>query len=679
MEKNSRITITHRTLALTAVSALALSGLALSGSINPAPAHAVGGEVSNSTGVLWGVDEESGLGSYQVGVTGNGNDITGFATTSFEKFPTTSDNYSDPEKLNNLTDEQRNILSVALWLDHQVSEDNGISEKVAKSLSNVSDSSTITESFLTGLDRDKVIAGIAASVQDALSKNFNVDTVPEEVRPVYDLILEVADVVEDNDENVFSIRTVDDNGKPDILSPVDSQVAVPVISATALPGDPLSPETTTTTTTITTPVTVIPTTSTTTTTKADIEIRTSAGTQARNVVEKGKTIIDTVTFTGLTPGEEYRLVGETFYKGSDGKEVSDGNKGERKFTPDTPNGRIDVSIPMNDVKAREVVVFETLYDSDNKVVAEHKDINDRAQTVGSAPINPTLKTSVQVDGGLNPTRIQSGMTVTDLVAYDGLTPGKNYRLEARLVCKDNAQEFGDTKTLHEFTPDKEAGETAVKGIEVKNTDCGTQVVFEKLYELTDSGNKGILIGTHEEIDDMAQTFGVGSTNKNTNRTTSPSVTDKANYEKKKVSTPTPSPAPSSRATAPTGSGSGDECVTTTPTPSYGMDQQQENEQALSYARGLMNNGSSGYSNSRIRELMIQRGFNDTAINYAMSNLNNSANSVSDNVTYMAQSQSVSPENSVRFEDNCDQPAERQTISDVPSGTSSAIGFTLFKR
>lgn len=564
---------------MTAMSALALSGLALSGSINPAPAHAVGGKVSNSTGVLWGVDEESGLGSYQVGVTGNGNDITGFTTTSFEKFPTTSDNYSDPEKLNNLTDEQRNILAVALWLDHQVSEDNGISEKVAKPLSDISNSSTITESFLTGLDRDEVVAGIAASVQDTLSKNFNVDTVPEEVRPVYDLILEVADVVEDNDENVFSIRTVDDNEKPDILSPVDSQVAVPVISATALPGNPLSPSETTTTT-ITTPVTVTPTTSTTTTTKTDIEIRTSAGTQARNVVEKGKSIIDTVTFTGLTPGEEYRLVGETFYKGADGKEVADGNKGEHKFTPDTPNGRIDVSIPMNDVKAREVVVFETLYDSDNKVVAEHKDINDRAQMVGSAPVNPTLKTSVQVDGGLDPTRIQSGMTVTDLVAYDGLTPGKNYRLEARLICKDNAQEFDDTKTLHEFTPDKAAGETAVKGIEVKNTDCDTQVVFEKLYELTGSGDEGILIGTHEEIDDMAQTFGSGSTN----GTTSPSVTDRANYEKKK------------------------------PTPSSGTNQQP-----------------------------------------------------------------VSPEQSVRFEDNYDEPAERQTISDVPSGTSSAIGFTLFKR
>lgn len=607
MEKNSRITITHRTLAMTAMSALALSGLALSGSINPTPAHAVGGEVSNSTGVLWGVDEESGLGSYQVGVTGDGNDITGFATTSFEKFPTTSDNYSDPEKLNNLTDEQRNILAVALWLDHQVSEDNGISEKVAKSLSNVSDSSTITESFLTGLDRDKVVAGIAASVQDTLSKNFNVDTVPEEVRPVYDLILEVADVVENNDENVFSIRTVDDNEKPDILSPVDSQVAVPVISATALPGNPLSPSETTTTT-ITTPVTVTPTTSTTTTTESDIEIRTSAGTQARNVVEKGKTIIDTVTFTGLTPGEEYRLVGETFYKGDDGKEVADGNKGESKFTPDTPNGRIDVSIPMNDVKSREVVVFETLYDSDNQVVAEHKDINDRAQMVGSAPVNPTLKTSVQVDGGLDPTRIQSGMTVTDLVAYDGLTPGKNYRLEARLICKDNAQEFEDTKTLHEFTPDKEAGETAVEGIEVKNTDCDTQVVFEKLYELTGSGDEGILIGTHEEIDDMAQTFGAGSTNGEN----SSSVTDKANYEKKQ---PTPTTSPN---TTPSGSssetGQTDECSTTTPTPSSGTDQE-----------------------------------------------------------------SVSPENSVRFENNCDQPAERQTISDVPSGTSSAIGFTLFKR
>lgn len=231
------------------------------------------------------------------------------------------------------------------------------------------------------------------------------------------------------------------------------------------------------------------------------EIRTSAGTKDENVVEVGKTIVDTVTFKGLEKGETYTIVGETYDKNTGN---STGNNGQTTFTAEESDGEIDVKIPVNNADSSEQVVFEKLYkgkDANGEKVAEHADINDASQTVGTPRQNPNIRTSASSSTG---NYIQSGTTVDDTVTYTGLVPGKTYRLEARLMCKETGADTGANAT-HEFTPETSDGSTVVSGIAVTDPDCFEQVAFEKLYEL-DNGTP-YLVAAHEDINDAAQTVG----------------------------------------------------------------------------------------------------------------------------------------------------------------------------
>lgn len=94
---------------------------------------------------------------------------------------------------------------------------------------------------------------------------------------------------------------------------------------------------------------------------------------------KDGVITDTVTYKNLIPGLEYEVSGTLMDKKSGNSlEIS----AMSKFTPKEANGSIDMKFEV-DKKAlagKTVVVFETLK-LNGKVVAEHKDINDKDQTV----------------------------------------------------------------------------------------------------------------------------------------------------------------------------------------------------------------------------------------------------------------------------------------------------------
>lgn len=105
------------------------------------------------------------------------------------------------------------------------------------------------------------------------------------------------------------------------------------------------------------------------------------GTKSKEVDAKSNvTLIDTVAYKGLRVGKEYILKGELFDKQSG---ESTGVVGEIKFTPQTEDGTVDVyfNLDTTNLGGKSLVAFETLLDVNGKVVAEHKDINDKAQTV----------------------------------------------------------------------------------------------------------------------------------------------------------------------------------------------------------------------------------------------------------------------------------------------------------
>ena len=92
------------------------------------------------------------------------------------------------------------------------------------------------------------------------------------------------------------------------------------------------------------------------------------------------TVIDTVDFEGLTPGEAYVVKGQLVDR-SDSSVVAEG---ETEFTADKANGSVQVRFTLDttDKAKKTYVAFETLIQKNGDViVGEHKDLNDADQTV----------------------------------------------------------------------------------------------------------------------------------------------------------------------------------------------------------------------------------------------------------------------------------------------------------
>ena len=214
-----------------------------------------------------------------------------------------------------------------------------------------------------------------------------------------------------------------------------------------------------------------------------------------STIEKGAVVTDTVTYAGLTPGREYTLTGELICTETG---ESTGATATARFTPEESNGQVKLPITVNDeaLDCEIQTVFESLY-LDGQLVAEHKDINDEAQTVGKT-IPKEIGTKAELNGGDNV--ISENDTVTDTVSYTGLTPGKEYRLVGELYCTSTEKSTGATAEMT-FVPEERNGFVTLT-IPVKDTDCGTQTVFETLFDMD-----GEVVATHHDITDVAQTVG----------------------------------------------------------------------------------------------------------------------------------------------------------------------------
>lgn len=93
----------------------------------------------------------------------------------------------------------------------------------------------------------------------------------------------------------------------------------------------------------------------------------------------GGTIIDVVKYSGLIVGKKYVIKGELMDKETG---ESTGIKAEKEFTPDSPDGKVELSFDVpSGYAGKTLVVFERAYDENGKLIAEHADINDRAQMI----------------------------------------------------------------------------------------------------------------------------------------------------------------------------------------------------------------------------------------------------------------------------------------------------------
>ena len=120
------------------------------------------------------------------------------------------------------------------------------------------------------------------------------------------------------------------------------------------------------------------------------EIHTTAvnGTDGSKTMVLGTnvTLVDTVTYKGLTEGKTYVLKGTIMDKAS-GQPI--GVTAETTFTAEAADGSVKVTFTFDttQLQGKTLVVFETLYDTQDNPIVDHSDLNDEYQTV-TVPVKP---------------------------------------------------------------------------------------------------------------------------------------------------------------------------------------------------------------------------------------------------------------------------------------------------
>ena len=237
-----------------------------------------------------------------------------------------------------------------------------------------------------------------------------------------------------------------------------------------------------------------------------IEIGTKATVEGEKEVDPldKVTLTDTVSYTGLVPGKEYKVVGVLMDKLTGEKLLVNGQEiiAETTFIAEAKNGSVDVTFVFDatGLHGKEIVVFEDLY-RDNIKIASHADIMDDDQTIKIK--NPEIGTTASFDGAKEIDPLDEVM-LTDTVSYKDLTPGKEYRATGVLMDKLTGKELliNGEKVTAEATF---IAEEASGSIDVTFTFNATGlhgkeiVVFEDLY------HEKVLLATHADIDDEGQT------------------------------------------------------------------------------------------------------------------------------------------------------------------------------
>jgi len=216
------------------------------------------------------------------------------------------------------------------------------------------------------------------------------------------------------------------------------------------------------------------------------------------------TLTDTVSYTGLVPGKEYKVTGVLMDKETGEKLLVNGKEitAETTFIAETKNGSVGVTFIFDatGLHGKEIVVFEDLY-RENVLLATHTDINDEGQTVKIK--NPEIGTKATADSKKEITADK--ITITDVVSYKDLTPGKEYKLTGVLMNKaTNDKLLIDGKEITAeatFTPKATTGEVEMTfTFDARELTAETEVVvFETLYR------DELEFAAHADISDADQT------------------------------------------------------------------------------------------------------------------------------------------------------------------------------
>lgn len=238
-------------------------------------------------------------------------------------------------------------------------------------------------------------------------------------------------------------------------------------------------------------------------------------TTGNHMTAKGEnvTIVDTVKYTNLIPGNGYKVDGTLHVQKvdengtiTDGGALKDakGNevKASAEFAPEKADGTVDVTfeftIEPGALDGKTVVAFEDL-SKDDVVFATHSDITDESQAVHTLKVGTTL---TGADNKAKDIQAADKVDVVDTVAYENLVPGEEYTAVGYLVDAEGKALTEETKVT--FKPAEANGTVeVVMPVDTSKMKDGDKVVaFERIL----SGDT--VIGSHEDLKDEGQTVTV---------------------------------------------------------------------------------------------------------------------------------------------------------------------------
>ena len=219
------------------------------------------------------------------------------------------------------------------------------------------------------------------------------------------------------------------------------------------------------------------------------------------------TLTDVASYTGLIPGKEYTMKGTLMDKATEEPLLINGEKVTKEvtFTPEKADGSVDLTFTFDGsaLAGKSIVAFEDC-SRDGKEVAVHHDIDSKEQTVDIPDISTELKDDVT---GNHTVEAAGKMSLTDVVKYHNLIPGKEYTMKGVLMDKETGKELvinGNTVTQEvTFTPEKADGSVELT-FKFDGTSLGgkTVVAFEScLYD-------GKEVAVHHDIDSKEQSVDI---------------------------------------------------------------------------------------------------------------------------------------------------------------------------
>ena len=217
------------------------------------------------------------------------------------------------------------------------------------------------------------------------------------------------------------------------------------------------------------------------------------------------TLIDTVSYANVQPGEELTLQGVLMDKETGEELLIDGEPvtAETTFTPEKSEGTVDVEFTFNasEVSGKTIVVFESLLYKDEEI-AQHKDLDSTEQTLVLPSVNTT---ATNPDTGSQIGLTQEDAAIQDVAEYTNLIPGETFTIRGVLMDQETEKEFlineQPVTAEAEFTPEESSGSVELSfHFDASALSGKTLVVYEEILY------KDQVVASHRQIDSPSQSI-----------------------------------------------------------------------------------------------------------------------------------------------------------------------------